>query len=46
MEEYLDVLSRPILRPHAEHTREVLELMAAVSVHVSPTKSTTLVPGS
>jgi putative PIN family toxin of toxin-antitoxin system len=37
MAEYLDVLTRPILRPHAARARDVLALMAKIAVHVSPT---------
>jgi putative PIN family toxin of toxin-antitoxin system len=36
MAEYLDVLTRPILRPHASRARDVLALMAKFAVHVSP----------
>lgn len=42
MAEYLDVLMRPILRPHAARAREVLELMEAFAVHVSPTEKLSL----
>ena len=42
MAEYLDVLTRPILRPHAARAREVLELMAKFAVHVSPTQKLSL----
>ena len=34
--EYQDVLTRPILRPHADRAREVLALMAKFAVRVSP----------
>ena len=40
--EYLDVLARPVLRPHAARAREVLELMAKFAVHVSPTQKLSL----
>jgi putative PIN family toxin of toxin-antitoxin system len=40
--EYLDVLTRPVLRPHAARDREVLELMAKFAVHVSPTQKLSL----
>lgn len=36
MAEYLDVLMRPVLRPHTARAREVLELMAKFAIHVSP----------
>jgi len=36
MAEYLDVLSRPVLRPHADRAAEVLELMRKIAIHVSP----------
>jgi len=42
MAEYLDVLTRPILRPHAARAREVLDLMATFAVHVSPTEKLSL----
>jgi putative PIN family toxin of toxin-antitoxin system len=42
MAEYLDVLTRPVLRPHAARVREVLELMAKFAVHVSPTQKLSL----
>ena len=42
MAEYLDVLTRPVLRPHAARAREVLELMARFAVHVSPTQAVSL----
>jgi|HubBroStandDraft_1064217.scaffolds.fasta_scaffold20587_5 putative PIN family toxin of toxin-antitoxin system len=42
MDEYLDVLTRPVLRPHAARAREVLELMAKFAVHVSPTHKLSL----
>lgn len=42
MAEYLDVLARPILRPHATRAREVLALMAKFAVHVSPARRLSL----
>ena len=42
MEEYLDVLTRPVLQAHAARSAEVLELMAKFSVSVSPTQTITL----
>jgi putative PIN family toxin of toxin-antitoxin system len=42
MAEYEDVLTRPILRPHAARAREVLALMAGFAVHVSPTQKISL----
>lgn len=42
MAEYVDVLTRPILRPHARRVLEVLELMAAFAIHVSPTQKLSL----
>ncbi len=42
MAEYLDVLTRPVLRPHAARAREVLDLMATFAVHVSPTENLSL----
>ncbi len=42
MAEYLDVLARPFLRPHSARTRELLELMAAFAVHVSPSRTPSL----
>jgi predicted nucleic acid-binding protein len=39
---YLDVLNRPALRSHAARARQVLELMAAFAVHVSPAETLTL----
>lgn len=42
MAEYLDVLTRPVLRRHAARAREVLELMAEFAVHVSPTRKLSL----
>src|SRR5205814_8970880 len=42
MAEYLDVLARPILRPHETRAREVLALMKKFSVRVSPTKQLSL----
>ena len=42
MAEYLDVLTRPILLPQAARAREVLDLMATVAVHVSPTQKLSL----
>jgi len=38
MAEYLDVLARPVLLPHADAAREVLALMNTFAVHVSPTE--------
>lgn len=37
--EYLDVLARPVLRPHAARARRLLELMAAFAVRVIPTQT-------
>ena len=42
MEEYLDVLTRPVLRPHAARAREVLALMDKFAVHASPTRKLSL----
>jgi len=42
MAEYQDVLTRPILRPHAERAREVLALMAKFAVQVSPAQKLSL----
>jgi predicted nucleic acid-binding protein len=42
MAEYLDVLTRPVLRPHAARARQVLELMARFAVHVSPIEELSL----
>ncbi len=42
MAEYMDVLARPVLRPHAARVREVLELMAKFAVHVCPTQKLSL----
>ncbi len=38
MAEYLDVLARPVLRPHASRARELLELLARFALLVSPTQ--------
>jgi len=38
MAEYLDVLARPVLLPHAEAAREILALMNRFAVHVFPTE--------
>jgi len=42
MDEYQDVLTRPILQPHAARAREVLALMAEFAVHVSPAQKLSL----
>jgi predicted nucleic acid-binding protein len=42
MAEYLDVLTRPVLRPHAPRAREVLALMDKFAVDVSPAKALAL----
>jgi putative PIN family toxin of toxin-antitoxin system len=42
MVEYLDVLTRPILQPHAARAREVLALMTKFAVHVSPAQKLSL----
>lgn len=42
LEEYFDVLNRPVLRPHAERAQQVLELMIKLSVHVTPNISLSL----
>ena len=34
--EYHEVLSRPVLRLHAQRAEEVLKLISAVAVHVTP----------
>ena len=36
MEEYEDVLTRPILQPHRVRTRELLRFLTQFAVHVSP----------
>jgi putative PIN family toxin of toxin-antitoxin system len=40
--EYKDVLTRPVLRPHAARAREVLDLFAWSALRVSPTRSLAL----
>src|SRR5262249_7712212 len=42
MDEYLDVLTRPILRPHAPRALDLLDLMEKFSARVTPTKTLTL----
>ena len=42
MAEYLDVLTRPVLRPHSARAREVLALMNAFAEHVSPVQKLSL----
>ena len=42
MAEYVEVLGRPILRPHAPRAQEVLELLSRFAMHVSPTQTLTL----
>jgi putative PIN family toxin of toxin-antitoxin system len=42
MEEYLEVLTRPVLRPYAARAREVLALMDKFAVHASPTQKLSL----
>jgi uncharacterized protein len=42
MAAYLDVLAGPFLKPHAARTRELLKLMVAFAVHVSPTGTLSL----
>jgi predicted nucleic acid-binding protein len=42
MAEYTDVLTRPILHPHAMRAREVLNLLTRLAVRVSPAKSLAL----
>jgi uncharacterized protein len=42
MAEYLDVLTRPVLRPHATRAREVLALMNVFAEHVAPVQKLSL----
>jgi uncharacterized protein len=42
MAEYLDVLTRPVLRPHAARARKVLALMATFAQHVTPVQKLSL----
>jgi uncharacterized protein len=42
MAEYLDVLTRPVLRPHAARAQEVLELMTTFAKYVSPVQKLSL----
>jgi putative PIN family toxin of toxin-antitoxin system len=42
MNEYLDVLQRPILLPHSARAQELLELMAKFAVHVAPVENVSL----
>ncbi len=42
MAEYLDVLARPVLRPHAARARQLLEFMGAFAVHVSSAQKLSL----
>ena len=42
MAEYLDLLHRPVLLPHALRAQEVLALITKFAVHVSPTDTLSL----
>ena len=42
MDEYTEVLARPILQPHAARAAEVLRLLARFAVQVSPARTITL----
>ena len=44
MDEYRDVLTRPVLRPHGQRAAEVFALLSRFAVHVSPTETLDLCP--